>query len=136
MAQRTRMNYTQKQKDEAFELIDGGMSIPKVAEKLGIAEMTLANWKKYRAEKQAEAEERTAQQQLEDMKFKLDHVLLTNKYLKKLARAENDSDKKDIEIDYLRERLRKLFGDVWVKPLAELDDEEDDETETGAKTED
>ena len=64
-------------------------------------------------------EERTTQ-----LEFELSLEKLKNKWLRGYAKAGTDSDaQKDAEIGYLRARLA-LFGDEWVRPLADEQEEE------------
>jgi transposase-like protein len=136
--------YTDEQKEQALTMIKaGGQTLQMISEKTGVEAQTLSNWRKAAglANGKAPASPATNGEgaetpkrskasdaaRMQDLEFTLRLHTLEIKYLRRIARSQNGTEKLNLELQYLRERL-KLWGDPLVKDLlAEADDDEEEE---------
>jgi transposase-like protein len=122
-----RSSIAPEKKEHAMDLIRAGkLSTAAIARETGVGEMTIANWRRKDNEGGGEGERKVnLKEQVETLSTELKLVRLTNKYLRRYAKAEGGSNQKEVEIDYLMARAQ-VFGDVTIKRLAEEQDEDEE----------
>ena len=123
--EKKRARYTQADKEKAYELFDKDLSMAEISRQTGVSEMTLAAWKRDRANEQEQEQEITAQQKLQIMELELKLERLQNKFLRRYSKADSSDEKLELEIHYLIEFATVFAGDWPVKRLSEAAAEEE-----------